>query len=205
VISPLLANLYLHWFDVRFHRSGGPGSWAKARLVRYADDFVIMARYVGDRITGWVEETVEGWLGLTINRGKTRVVSVTRSSGGSLDFVGYTFRYDWDRFGRGFRYLTAVPSDKAVAHRKERIRELAGPKQCFVPVSELVEQVNRSLRGWGEYFSYGYPRRAHRKVNAFVLGRMTRHLRRRSQRACRPPAGMGYYGFLTKRLGLRLL
>lgn len=205
VISPLLANLYLHWFDVRFHREEGPGSWAKARLVRYADDFVIMARYVGTRITGWVEDTVEGWLGLTINRSKTRVVNVTRRGGASLDFVGYTFRYDWDRYGRRFRYLTAVPSDKAVAHRKDRMREMVGPKQCFVPVSELVEEVNHSLRGWGNYFSYGYPRRAHRKINAFVVGRLTKHLKRRSQRACRPLAGMSYYGFLTKRLGLNLL
>lgn len=205
VISPLLANLYLHWFDVRFHRAEGPGSWAKARLVRYADDFVIMARYVGSRITDWVEETVEGWLGLTINRDKTRVVNVTRRGEESLDFVGYTFRYDWDRFGRGFRYLTTVPSDKAVARRKERMREMVGPKQCFVPVSELVEEVNRSLRGWGNYFSHGHPRRAHRKINVFVVGRLTKHLKRRSQRACRPPAGMSYYGFLTKRLGLKLL
>lgn len=205
VISPLLANLYLHWLDVRFHRAGGPGTWAKARLVRYADDFVIMARYVEGRITGWVEETVEEWLGLTINRGKTRVVGVTRRSGESLDFVGYTFRHDWDRFGRGFRYLTAVPSDKALTCRKERMRELVGPKQCFVPISELVQQVNQSLRGWGEYFSYGHPRRAHRKVNVFVIARLTKHLKRRSQRACRPPAGMSYYGFLTKRLGLNLL
>ena len=205
VISPLLANLYLHWMDVVFHRRAGPGTWAKARLVRYADDFVIMARYVGERITGWVEETVEGWLGLTINRNKTRVVSVTRPSGQSLDFVGYTFRYDWDRFGRGFRYLTAVPSDKALACRRERVRELTGPKRCFVPLSELVEQMNQELRGWGEYFSYGHPRRAHRKVNAFVVSRLTKHLKRRSQRACRPPAGMTYHGFLTKRLGLKLL
>jgi RNA-directed DNA polymerase len=147
VISPLLANLYLHWFDEVFYREKGPGTWAKARLVRYADDFVIMARYVGPQITGWVERTVEEWLGLTINRGKTRVACVTRRSGESLDFVGYTFRYDWDRFGRGHRYQTAVPSDKAVARRRERIRELVGPKQCFVPIPELIQQVNESLRG----------------------------------------------------------
>lgn len=205
VISPLLANLYLHWLDERFHRESGPGVWAKARLVRYADDFVIMARYVGDRITGWVERVVEGWLGLKINRKKTRVVRVTRESGSTLDFLGYTFRYDWDRFGRRFRYLTAVPSDKAMAHHKDELRKRIGPKQCYVPISELVDEVNQRLRGWGEYFSYGHPRRAHRKINLFVTKRMTKHLKRRSQRACRPPAGMTYYGFLTKRLGLRLL
>ncbi len=204
VISPLLANLYLHWFDTAFHRRG-PGIWAKARLVRYADDFVIMARYVGWQITEWVEQAVEGRLGLTVNREKTRVVSVTRQSGEALDFLGYTFRYDRDRFGRGTRYLSAYPSDKAVARRRERIREQVGPKQCFMPISDLVQQVNRSLGGWENYFSYGYPRRAHRKVNAFVVMRLTQHLKRRSQRACRPPAGMTYYGFLTQRLGLELL
>ena len=202
VISPLLANLYLHWLDTVFHRGSGPGTWAKARLVRYADDFVIMARHVGPQIAGWVERTVEGWLGLTINRAKTRVVSVTRQSGETLDFVGYTFRYDRDRFGRGTRYLTACPSEKAVARRRERIREMIGPKQCFVPISELIQEVNQSLRGWGQYFSYGYPRRARRKVNVYVVERLTKHLKRRSQRACRPPVGMSYYGFLTQRLGL---
>ena len=204
VISPLLANLYLHWFDTVFHRHG-PGRWVHARLVRYADDFVIMARDIGSWIPGWVEATVEGWLGLTINREKTRVVRVNRQSGESLDFVGYTFCYDRDRFGRGTRYLTAYPSNKAVARRKEEVRKLTGPKQCFVPVPELVQQMNQQLRGWREYFSYGHPRRAHRRVNAFLISRLTRHLKRRSQRACRPPAGMTYYGFLTRRLGLELL
>ena len=51
VISPLLANLYLHWFDKMFHRSDGPYIWANARLVRYADDFVIMARDIGKDVT----------------------------------------------------------------------------------------------------------------------------------------------------------
>src|SRR5690348_17056672 len=105
----------------------------------------------------------------------------------------------------GFRYLTVVPSAKAVARRKEGIREMVGPRQCYVPMAELVEDVNRSLRSWKSSFSYGHPRRAYREVNAFVVGRLTRHLKRRSQRACRPPAGMSYYGFLTGRLGLRLV
>lgn len=205
VISPLLANLYLHWFDVVFHRPNGPGRWAKARLVRYADDFVIMARFIGGRVTTWVEGTVEGWLGLTINRKKTRVVRVTRDGGDSLDFVGYTFRYDWDRFGRGTRYLTAVPAAKAMAHRRESVRELVNARSCFVPMPVLVKKLNRQLWGWKQYFSYGHPRQAHRVINAFVIERLTQHLQRRSQRPCRPPAGMSYYGFITGRLGLKLL
>jgi RNA-directed DNA polymerase len=205
VISPLLANLYLHWFDVRFHRDGGPGRWAKARLVRYADDFVIMARSVEGRLTSWVETTVEGWLGLTVNRKKTRVVEVRRDGQGSLDFLGYTFRYDRSRFQRRRRYLTAVPSVKAVARQREAVREVVNARSSHVPILVLMRQLNQQLRGWGQFFSYGYPRTAKRAVNGFVLARLEAHLQRRSQRACRPPAGMTYYAFLTRRLGLELL
>ena len=76
VISPLLANVHLHWFDRALHGRHGPGQWAHARLVRYVDDFVILARYAGGRITQWVEHTLQQRLGLTINREKTRVVQV---------------------------------------------------------------------------------------------------------------------------------
>lgn len=205
VISPLLANLYLHWFDVLFHRKSGPGTWAQARLVRYADDFVILARFVDHRITGWVERQVEGWLGLTINRKKTRVVALKPDGTASLDFLGYTFRYDWDRFGRRRRYLTACPSDKAVARYQDKLRDLINAKQCFMPLPELVGVINQMQRGWGTYFSFGHPRGVRRVLNAFIIQRLTRHLQRRSQRPCRPPAGMTYYSFLTRRMGLTLL
>jgi len=205
VISPLLANLYLHWFDVRFHRAEGPGTWAKARLVRYADDFVIMARFIDHRITGWVERTIEGWLGLTINRTKTRVIALAPQQEATLDFLGYTFCYAWDRFGRGTRYLTAAPSVKAVTRYKGTLRELTSATRSCVPLRILVAQVNEKHRGWKEYFSFGRPRGVYRAVNAFTLQRLTKHLQRRSQRPCRPPAGMTYYNFLTQRLGLDLL
>jgi RNA-directed DNA polymerase len=205
VISPLLANLYLHWFDVVFHRRSGPGTWAKARLVRYADDFVIMARYVGGRITAWVDKTVEGWLGLRINRKKTRVVTLSPEGEARLDFLGYTFGYEWDRFGRKRRYLAAVPSVKARARAREAMRKLIGAQQSHVPIHDLVQRVNRKQEGWGNYFSFGYPRAAKRDLNWFVIERLGKHLRRRSQRPCRPPAGMTYYSFLTRRLGLKLL
>jgi RNA-directed DNA polymerase len=205
VISPLLANLYLHWFDVQFHRVSGPGVWAKARLVRYADDFVIMAKYVGGRIEAWVEGTLEGRFALTINRNKTRVIELRPEGEATLDFVGYTFRYRWDRYGRQKRYFTAEPSRKAVEHRKEELRKLIDKQNGFVPIKELVEQVNQQLRGWKQYFQHGRPRGAFRVVNTYTMARLTRHLKRRSQRPCRPPAGMSYHTFLTQRLGLELL
>ena len=208
VISPLLANLYLHWMDVTFHRRGGPGTWAKARLVRYADDFVIMARSIGPRIPAWVEATTEGWLGLTINREKTRLVRLTPKPGErgeSLDFLSYTFRYDWDRFGRGTRYFTAVPSTKAVTRLKDELRALISSRHNFEPLPQLIERVNRKLRGWQTYFSFGRPRGAYREINAFVVARLTHHVQRRSQRRCRPPAALSWYGFLTGPLGLKRL
>jgi RNA-directed DNA polymerase len=205
VISPLLANLYLHWMDVTFHRRGGPGTWAKARLIRYADDFVIMAKYIGPRIPAWVEATVHGWLGLTINREKTRIVRLTPTHGASLDFLSYTFRYDWDRYGRGTRYFTAVPSPKALARMKQTLRELISSRHNFEPIPQLIARVNRKLRGWQNYFSFGRPRGAYRVLNAFVIERLTHHLQRRSQRPSRPPGEMSWYSFLTGPLELQLL
>src|ERR1700729_3104964 len=75
-ISPLLANLYLHWFDVMFHRQGGPGTRLGAKLVRYADDFVVLARGVEAEVAGFLESKLEGWLKLEINRDKTRTVDL---------------------------------------------------------------------------------------------------------------------------------
>ena len=111
VISPLLANLFLHWFDVVFHRPDGPALWARARLVRYADDFVVLARFISPRLREWIEGKLEGRFGLQINRDKTRVVAL-KEAGASLDFLGYTFRYERNLYGPG-RYLRLAPSKKA--------------------------------------------------------------------------------------------
>jgi RNA-directed DNA polymerase len=119
VISPLLANLFLHWFDALFHGPQGPSRWADARLVRYADDMVIMAREWTEELTGWVESKLEGKFGLEINREKTRVVEV-KPEGGSLDFLGYTFRWDRDLRGRSHKYLNVIPSAKAVDREHPR-------------------------------------------------------------------------------------
>ena len=73
VISPILSNLFLHVFDKVFHRLDGPARWAGAKLVRYADDFVVLARYQGARLTQFIEWMLESRMGLELNREKTRV------------------------------------------------------------------------------------------------------------------------------------
>jgi RNA-directed DNA polymerase len=200
VISPLLANLYLHQFDKKFHRVDGPFRWANARLVRYAADFVIMARYMGRRIVDFVEAFVEGRMDLQINRAKTRVVRLNQP-GSSLDFLGYTFRYDLDRHGRGHRYVNLFPSNKALERERQKLRAMTEPRLCCKPIPELIGQINRHLTGWSRYFGYGYPRPALRAVNWLVRERLTRHLKRRSQRPFRPPPGVTWYEQL-QRMGL---
>ncbi|MDT8322458.1 MAG: group II intron maturase-specific domain-containing protein, partial [Xanthomonadales bacterium] len=73
--------------------------------------------------------------------------------------------------------------------------------QSHRPVTQLIERLNRQLRGWANYFSFGYPRCAKRSINWYVRSRITGHLRRRSQRPYRPPRGRSYYQHL-KQLGL---
>ena len=203
VVSPLLANLYLHWFDKVFHGSQGPARWAGAKLVRYADDFVVLARYLTPNLRGWIEEKLETWMGLEINREKTRVVNLSEKQA-HLDFLGYTFRYDRDWKGRGHRYLNLVPSKKALQRERNQLREMTGYSQSHKPLPRLIAELNRHLKGWGNYFSVGRPRGAYGKINNFVLCRLYRHVGRRSQRPIRPPQGKTHTQHFL-RMGLPLL
>jgi RNA-directed DNA polymerase len=200
VLSPLLANVYLHWFDKLFHRADGPAHFAKAKLVRYADDFVVLARYQGPKLRAWIEQTLEGWLGLVINRGKTRVVNLNAEDA-TLDFLGYRFRYERDLYGGRHRYLNLEPSVKSLARERDKLRQMTGPSMCFKPIRVLIAEINRHLEGWRDYFQLGYPRRAFRKIDRLVRERLIRHLRRRSQRPFRPPEGTTWYRQLAD-LGL---
>lgn len=203
VISPLLSNVYLHWFEHAFHASSGPAQWAKAKIVRYADDFVILARYIGDRLQSWIEQTLESRFKLTINREKTKIVKL-QEPGASLDFLGYTFRYDKDLLGRPHRYLNIFPSRKAMVKARETIRHLTSSARCFLPAIQMIGLINAWSKGWTNYFGYGYPRKAFRSMHAFIVARVTTHLRRRSQRAYRAPAGTTFYAHVHD-LGLRRL
>jgi RNA-directed DNA polymerase len=170
--------------------------------VRYADDFVILARYQGKRLREWVEQTLEGRFKLTINREKTRVVNLAET-GASLSFLGYSFRYYRDLHGRDHRYLNVFPANKSVARFREKLRALLAANPA-PPIPTLIGRVNRMLSGWQQYFSLGYPKMAFKAVNTYVVLALKRHLRRRSQRPFRPPKGVSFYVHL-QRLGLRLL
>ena len=171
-----------------------------AKTVRYADDFVVLARFQGTRLMGWRESKLEGWLGLEINREKTRVVNL-KEEGSSLNFLGFKFRYHESPQGYGGRYLQVSPSAKALKKEREKLHEMTDHRQCFKPIPQLIGEMNRHLKGWKNYFDFGHPRQAFRDINTYTRNRLTQHLRRRSQRPFRPPEGVSCYAQL-QRFGL---
>jgi RNA-directed DNA polymerase len=203
VVSPLLANLYLHWFDALFQGPQGPARKADVKLVRYADDFVALAKQMGTETIEFIESRLEGKFQLEINREKTRVVDL-REEGASLDFLGYTFRYDRDLQGRDRKYLNVFPSKKAVQREREKLHEMTDSPQCFKPIPVLIGELNRHLRGWANYFSLGYPSSVYCEIERHVQGRLIQHLQRRSPRPYRLPEGEHWLSHLA-RLGLKRL
>ena len=203
VISPLLANLYLHWFDKVFHGKDGPLKFADARMVRFADDFVIMAKGITDQTVAWIEEKMETWMGLKINREKTKIV-YTKIPGTTLDFLGYSFRYDTYPKMR-WRHFVRMPSKKSLQRARDRIRELTATNRGCLPIDEVVRQLNWFLIGWSNYYKTGDPRKAFHHLNRFVENRMVQFLRRRSQRPFKRPEGVGWYDLIYKVLKVRYL
>ena len=165
---------------------------------------VVLARYQTKRLTGWIEEKIEKWLGLVINRDKTRVVDFKEAKA-SLDFLGFTFRWHRDRYGRRQRYLHVGPAKKSVQRERDRIAELTDRRQGCTPITHLIKRLNRQLGGWANYFSWGYPRDAFRNINWHLGYRLANHLKHhRSQRPFQLPEGVTYYAHFLK-LGLEFL
>jgi RNA-directed DNA polymerase len=182
VISPLLANVYLHRLD-RAWRHGQDGA-----LVRYADDLVVMCRTRSQagralaRLTSLLAD-----LGLEPKAAKTRIVHLTEGGEG-FDFLGFHHRLVRARGRTGarrFTFLARWPSRKAAQHARGRIRELTGRSRLLVPVERVVQQVNLFLRGWAGYFRYGNSARAFDKISAFALQRLARFMAKRHKRRYR--------------------
>ena len=196
VISPLLSNIYLHWFETIATHTAKAMRQAMA-IVRYADDFVILAKKWAAGFLGRVEGILEGRMGLTVNREKTKVLDLNAERS-SLSFLGYEFRRARDRlFGTGRRYLHFGPSAKSVKRVCRKVHEHTHSRNVLLPVGLVVKRVNKVLKGWGAFYSVGYPSRVFRKVNHYVLRRMARFLNRKSQRYYRLKFADSYYGELA--------
>lgn len=194
VISPLLANLYLHWFEKVLLRKIDHDQ-LHAGIVRYADDFVVLVDRLTQELKEFIVDKLENWMGLRINQGKTSCKQMG-IIGTRLDFLGYSLRYDRDLHGRPRSYLNIFPSPKSVKRERAKLRQMTDKKQCFKPVPKLTAELNRHLKGWANYYDYGYPRKVFREINRYTRERMVKHLKRRSQRAYKVPKGKSYYKHL---------
>lgn len=172
VISPLLANIYMHRF-LRAWRERGKDHQYQARVINYADDFVILSRGHAAEALAWTRWAMTQ-LGLTLNETKTCLRTASRES---FDFLGYTFgpvRYR----KTGQTYLAATPSKRSVQRLKRAVRAQLRPgNQGRWP--EVRNRLNRTLRGWATYFRYGSRATAGRAVDNYVYGCVRHFLRRR--------------------------
>jgi RNA-directed DNA polymerase len=172
VISPLLANIYMHRF-LRAWRQRGKGGEYRAHLINFADDFVILSRGKAAQALKWTRWAM-GAIGLTLNETKTCLRDARKER---FNFLGYTFGPERYR-QTGRRYTAAQPSDKAVSRLKETIKEILhlGNQD---PWPEVVARLNRTTRGWANYFSYGTSYLAYRALDKYVYERVVQFLSRR--------------------------
>jgi len=193
VISPLLANIYMNRLLRVFLERGKDREFA-ARLVAYADDFVILSRGRAQASLAWVRRTLAA-IGLSLNETKTCIRDARREH---FDFLGYTFGPAYGKGGR--KYLAAKPSKKAVLRVKKNIRKLLW-RGNPAPWQEIRCRLNQMLRGWGNYFRYGRYERAYWTVDQYVYQRTRAFLRRRHKL---PTRGTRQFNWTTihSRLGI---
>jgi hypothetical protein len=179
VVSPLLCNVYLHRLD-RAWQTRGVGV-----LVRYADDAVVLCRtrQEAERALATLQ-AILAELGLALKQTKTRIVHLIEGGEG-LDFLG--FHHRWVRATsvrhRHVQFLARWPSDKAMQHARDRIRELTDRRRLLLPVEVIVQDVNRVLRGWSGYFRYGNSARHFDKIRSYALLRLVLVVAKRHHRS----------------------
>ena len=172
MLSPLLANIYMHRY-LRAWRERGKGQEFEARIFNYADDLAILSRGKARGALEWTRWAM-AQLGLSMNETKTCIRNAREQS---FDFLGYTFgpeRYRKD----GHWYLAAKPSKKSIQRLKQRIRGLLRPGNQG-NWYEVRNELNRVLRGWSNYFGHGTRLMAYRAVDNYVYERVRYFLSRR--------------------------
>jgi RNA-directed DNA polymerase len=178
VISPLLCNVYLHRLDRQWAAQG------VGVLVRYADDLVAAcrSRQEAERALATLRVLLAD-LGLAPKEAKTRIVHL-EEGGEGMDFLGFHHRWVRAR-SRGQRhvlFLARWPSNKAMQHVRDRIRELTDRRRLLLPVKVVVEDVNAVLRGWSGYFRFGNSAHHFTKVRNYALDRLALVVAKRHHR-----------------------
>ena len=195
VISPLLSNIYLHWFETCAMLTAKATGQVMS-IVRYADDFVILARKLKEDFVRKIESELEGRFGLTVNRDKTKVLDMWAGRA-SLEFLGYEFK-----FMRGVRHtqngiedkwLWHGPSMKSVKKVCAKVKKCTLGRMSKMPISDTIRKLNVILKGWSNYFLCGYPNRRFYRVNDYVQNRLIILAKHTSQRGYKLKYAQSYY------------
>jgi group II intron reverse transcriptase/maturase len=178
VVSPLLANVYLHRLD---------RAWSAREhgvLVRYADDALVMCATLAqaEAALGRLRDLLAG-LGLEPKAAKTRIVHLTEGGEG-FDFLGFHHRLVRGRTPRSahLTFLARWPARKATQRARDRIRQITDRTRLWVPVEDIIGDLNRFLRGWAGYFRYGNSARVLGQIRNYALRRIARLLSRTGKR-----------------------
>jgi len=170
VLSPCLCNVYLHRFDRQWAGRG------HGVLVRFADDLLAMCRTQKEAGAALAAmRQILGELGLKLKDAKTRIVHLTEGGEG-VDFLGFHHRWVRATRARHIQFLARWPSRRAMQHARDRIHEITARERLLFPIEEIVQDLNRYLRGWSGYFRYGNSARhfdliqyhAHSRLAQFV-------------------------------------
>ena len=172
VISPLLANLYMNRMLKGWKRTGR-GERYRARIVNYADDFVILSRGKANEALEWTRGVLDR-LGLTLNEKKTSIRNARKER---FDFLGYTFGPHFSR-RTGREYIGYSPSKKSVNRIRQKVAEHLRPSNVAA-WEEVRDRLNQKLKGWKEYFGLGSVTKAYEVLDEHVEERVRHFLRRR--------------------------
>lgn len=186
VISPLLSNVYLHLLDRNFRLRVQRGD-LQGRLVRYADDFVLLSPHRPDQALTWLQQLMTR-LGLALHPEKTRVLDVRHDD---FVFLGHTHRWRFHRL-----YLDVSP--KALRRIREELRRKT--RQTWLSLDEMIAELNPYIRGARHYF-----RRIRRKTLSHLDGFTQQRLARwwaRKHGHCRPAWSLVVGAALQRERGL---
>lgn len=180
-ISPLLSSLYMRRFVLGWKRLGHERKFG-ASIVNYADDLVICCQSSADEALIAMRQIMHR-LKLTVNEEKTRVCRVPQQH---FDFLGYTFgRCYSHKTGRA--YLGTRPSSKSVRRLKRAISEATHKRTLLMEFDDVVAHVNRTARGWANYFCLGPVSATYNGLDRHIMQRIRRWIFLKHKRKCRPP------------------
>lgn len=183
VISPLLANIYMHLVDKIVNDTKKLFYQQGIQIVRYADDFVLMGKQITEEAINKLQNILQR-MGLKLNEEKTHLI---QSRDNPFNFLGFTIRYDKDIKGRDKRYWNIQASCKSENKLREKIREFLKQGGHYAP-QKVAQGLNEIVRGWINYFNISgvsYTTMSKRKIRHYLRERLNGYYKRKSQRRCR--------------------